>query len=178
MQRSSHFRSRQKPRRLAYRIARLETHLRVYRRVHQCPRGTDPPNFTFRSVSASGKAASEISIRTQKTSMYANSEACICTYCPIHPIACPFAWAATERWTDHRRDHDRNPEECERLAAFGRRERAGKNPLLPGRLQSLLLMFRILQGLGGGGIVPVSQSLLPDLPCAIRPELGALRAET
>ncbi len=35
----------------------------------QCPAGAGPPNFTLRSVSASGIAASEISIRTQNASM-------------------------------------------------------------------------------------------------------------
>ena len=43
-------------------------------------------------------------------------------------------------------------------------------------LQSLLL-FRILQGLGGGGMVPVSQSILADAfpPAEARPGLRAVR---
>ena len=41
----------------------------VLRDPGQCPKWTSPPSVIFRSVSASGTVASEISISTQKASM-------------------------------------------------------------------------------------------------------------
>ena len=39
------------------------------RHLPQCPIGTGPPSLTLRNVNASGTAASEISMSTQKASM-------------------------------------------------------------------------------------------------------------
>src|SRR5437016_7822378 len=47
-----------------------------------------PPSLTLRKASASGTAASEISIRSQNASIYPRNDACACTCCPIHWMAC------------------------------------------------------------------------------------------